>query len=143
MAEFQYLKRETEQNPESEYINDLRILRRFVQNGSFGYHQSDDVVFQRLKSRYPRAHSAFGEERRREVLQRYEHSPYIEKQKSTYPNNPDKDGYIQSLDRLRHVMILFRLGYGSREMNLLRVNSSKRFPEAYEAFERELEDLYI
>jgi hypothetical protein len=37
MAESQYLKQEMEQNPEPEYINDLRILRRFVQSGSFGY----------------------------------------------------------------------------------------------------------
>ena len=70
MAESQYLKREMEQYPEPEYLNDLRILRRFVQNGSFGYHQCNDVDFQRLKSRYPRAYSAFSEERRREVLQR-------------------------------------------------------------------------
>src|SRR5215213_1832496 len=139
MAESQYLKREMEQNPESEYINDLRILRRFVQNGSFGYHQSEDLVFQRLKSRYPRAYSAFGEERRRETLQRYEYSPYIEGQKRTYPDNPDKESYIKSLDRLRHVMILFKLGYGSKEMNMLRVNSSRRYPEAFEAFEKELE----
>src|SRR5215211_6438230 len=118
MAESQYLKREMEQNPEPEYLNDLRILRRFIQDGSFGYHQSDDVVFQRLKSRYSRAYSAFGEERRRETLQRYENSPYIEEQKRTYPNNPDKDGYIESLKRLRHLMILFRLGYGSREMSM-------------------------
>ncbi len=39
-------------------------------------------------------------------------------------------------------MILFKLGYGSREMAMLKVNSSKRYPEAYEAFERELEDLH-
>src|SRR5919107_910706 len=117
MSESQYLKREMEQNPEPEYINDLRILRRFIENGSFGYHQTNDVVFQRLKSRYPRAYSAFGEERRRETLQRYEHSAYIEEQKRNYPNNPDKDDYLKSLQRLRHVMILFKLGYGSREMN--------------------------
>src|SRR5215212_1393645 len=106
MSESQYLKREMERNPEPEYINDLRILRRFVQNGSFGFKQSDDVVFQRLKSRYPRAYSAFGEERRRETLQRYEHSPYIEEQKQVYPDNPDKDGYIKALERLRHIMIM-------------------------------------
>ena len=38
-------------------------------------------------------------------------------------------------------MILFRLGYGSREMAMKRVNSSRRYPEAFEAFERELEGL--
>src|SRR5215213_8882464 len=113
MAESQYLKREMEQNPEEpEYLNDLRILRRFVQNGSFGFHQSDDVVFQRLKTRYPRAYSAFGEERRRETLEKYRYSPYIEAQIRTYPNNPGKDDYIEALKRLRNAMIMFRLGYG-------------------------------
>jgi hypothetical protein len=38
-------------------------------------------------------------------------------------------------------MILFKLGYGSREMNILRVNSSRRYPDAWDAFERELEDM--
>src|SRR5215204_7292351 len=133
MSESAFIRREMEQHPEPEYINDLRILRRFVQNGSFGFKQSNDVVFQRLKTRYPRAYSAFGEERRREILEKYQHSPYIELQRQVYPNNPDKDDYLKRLERLRHVMILFRLGYGSREMNMLRVNSSGRYPEAYEA----------
>ncbi len=36
----EYIDRETENHPEPEYLADLRILRRFVQNGSFGYRQS-------------------------------------------------------------------------------------------------------
>ncbi len=140
-SESEYLTKELEDHPEPEYINDLRILRRFIQNGSFGFKQSDDLVFQRLKARYPQAYSAFGEERKRETLERYKDSPYIEEQIRTYPNNPDKDGYLKSLERLRNVMILFKLGYGSREMAMLKVNSKNRYPEAYEAFERELEDL--
>ena len=138
MTESPYIQREMEQNPEPEYINDLRILRRFVQNGSFGFKQSEDVVFQRLKARYPRAFSALGEERRREILEKYEHSSYIEEQERTYPNNPDKDGYIEALKRLRHLMIMSKLGYGSREMSMAFVNSKNRYPEAYEAFEKEL-----
>src|SRR5215207_6312705 len=142
-SESDYLKREAENHPdEPEYLNDLRILRRFIQNGSFGFKQSNDVIFQTLKARYPEAYSAFGEERRRETLERYKDSPYIEEQRKTYPNNPDKDKYLKSLERLRHVMILFKLGYGSREMAMLRVSSKRRYPKAYEAFERELEDTY-
>jgi hypothetical protein len=38
-------------------------------------------------------------------------------------------------------MLMLRLGYGSRKMNMLRVNSGKRYPEAHEAFEKELENL--
>jgi hypothetical protein len=75
----------------------------------------------------------------RQSKSKHGHSHYIEKQKRTYPGNPDKDGYLESLERLRHVMILSKLGYGSREMNMARVNSSRRYPEAYEAFEKELE----
>ena len=141
MSESPYITRETEQHPEPEYLSDLRILRRFVQNGSFGYRESEDVVFQTLKARYPQAYDAFGRERKQEVLQDYEHSPYIERQRRTYPNNSDKDDYLKSLERLRHVMILFRLGYGSREMNMVRVNSRRRLSEDFEAFKRESEHL--
>jgi hypothetical protein len=77
----------------------------------------------------------------RETLEKYRYSPYIELQRRVYPNNPDKDDYLKALERLRNIMILFKLGYGSREMAMLRVNSKKRCPEAYEAFEKELEDL--
>ena len=141
MSKSEYIKRELLQHPEAEYLADLRILRRFVQNGSFGYRASKDVVFQTLKARYSAAYYAFGEERKREVLERYVRSPYIEEQRRTYPNNPDKDGYLKSLEGLRHIMILFKLGYGSREMAMLRVNSKRRYPEAYEVFERELGDI--
>jgi hypothetical protein len=141
MSESEYSRREMEDHPEPEYLSDLRILRRFVQNGSFGYRASQDVVLQTLKARYPQAYSAFGEERKQKVLEEYEHSPYIELQRRTYPNNPDKDRYLKSLERLRHIMILFKLGYGSREMSMLKVNSKRRYPEAYETFTRELKGL--
>jgi hypothetical protein len=101
MSESPYLEEQIESHPEPEYISDLRILRRFVQNGSFGFKQSEDVVFQTLKARYPEAYSIFGEERRRETLERYMDSPYIELQTRTYPNNPGKDDYLKSLERLR------------------------------------------
>jgi hypothetical protein len=142
MPESDYLRRETENHPdEPEYLNDLRILRRFVQKGSVGYRQSDDVIFRTLKARYPEAYSAFGRERKRDVLEANAHSPYLEEQRRTYPDNPNKDGYLEALQRLRNVMILSKLGYGSREMAMLEVNSRRRYPEAYDAFEGELEDL--
>ena len=138
MSESPYIKREMENHPEPEYISDLRILRRFVHNGSFGYRESKDVVFQTLKGRYPQAYSAFGEERKREVLEKYEHSPYIERQRRVYPNNADKDMYLKSLERLRHHMIMFRLGYGDRIRAMSLTNLKNRYPEAYKAFEKEL-----
>src|SRR5215211_2006119 len=109
MSASPYIRREMEQHPEPEYINDLRILRRFVLGGSFGYRQSNDVVFQRLKTRYPEAYSAFGEERRRETLEKYEHSPHIE-QIEALPGSEYRQKWLMDLRELR-MMILFRLGY--------------------------------
>ena len=57
MAESEYIPKEAEEHTKTVYLNDLRILRRFVQNGSFGYEVSGDVVFQTLKCRYPEARS--------------------------------------------------------------------------------------
>ena len=143
MSDSPYLRKEIEYHPdEPEYLCDLRILRRFVQNGSFGYRGSDDVVFQRLMTRYPEAYNAFGAERKREVLERYEHSPYIELQRRTYPNNPDKDDYLEALKRLRHHMIMFRLGYGDRIRAMAFTTLRNRYPEAYEAFEGELGNVW-
>jgi hypothetical protein len=141
MGDSEYIRSEMEEHPEPEYLSDLRILRRFVYNGSFGYRASKDVVFQTLKARYPQAYDAFGRERKHEVLEKHEHSSYIERQRRTYPANPDKDRYLKSFERLRHVIILFKLGYGTREMAILKVNSKRRYPEAYEPFEGELENL--
>ena len=44
-----------EQHPDRRYLANLRILSRFVYNGSFGYRESKDAVFQRLETRYPEA----------------------------------------------------------------------------------------
>ena len=142
MSESAYLEREIENYPdEPEYLTDLRILMRFVQNGSFGYRASNDVVFQRLMTRYSEAYNVFGAERKRETLDKYERSPYIELQRRTYPNNPEKDRYLEALKRLRHHMIMFRLGYGDRIMAMAFATLRNKYPEAYDAFSRELEDL--
>lgn len=101
MSESPYIKREMENHPEPEYITDLRVLRRFVQNGSFGLKQSEDVVFQTLKARYPQAYDAFGRERKREVLQEYEHSPYIERQRRT--NTPNGGSSMAKTIRSRSI----------------------------------------
>ena len=140
-SESPYIKREMENHPEPEYLADLRILRRFVYNGSFGYQESKDVIFQRLKERYPQAYDAFGRERKREVLEGYTHSLYIEEQARTYPANPDKDDYLAALTRLRHHMIMFKLGYGDRIRAMGFTTLKNRYPEAHAAFEGELEAL--
>src|SRR5215211_2001817 len=107
MSESPYLEQEIESHPdEPEYINDLRILRRFIQNGSFGYRQSDDTIFQRLKTRYPEAYSAFGRERKRETLEKYKFSPYIA-QVEALPDSEYKEKWLRDLKELRKIMILF------------------------------------
>jgi hypothetical protein len=143
MSESEYIIREIENHTEPGYPSDLRILRRFVQNGSFGYRASDDVVFQRLKTRYPEAYGAFGEERRREVLDKYERSPYIEEQTRAYPNNPAKDGYLEALMRLRHHTIMFKIGYVDRIGAMGFTTLKNRYPEAHESFEQELSALAV
>jgi len=140
MSESPYIRSEMEQHPEPEYINDLRILRRFVQNGSFGYRQSDDVVFQTLKTRYPEAYSALGEERRRETLEKYSHSPYIG-QIEALPDSEYKEKWLKDLRELRKLMILFGLGYGGYAMGMIFGKLKNKHPEAHDAFKRELEDL--
>lgn len=141
MSESEYIRREIEQHPEPEYHSDLRILRRFVYDRSFGYRQSKDVVFQTLKARYPEAYSAFGRERKGEVLEAYRTSAYIQGQRRTYPNNPDKEGYLEALERLRQHMIMFKLGYGDRIRAMAFTYGKNRYPEAHDAFRRELEGL--
>jgi len=59
-----------------------------------------------------------------------------------YPNNPDKESYLKALARLRHLMVLFKLGCRSREMSMALTNLKNRYPEAHEALKKELEDLY-
>ena len=141
MSESPYLRQRIEiHSDEPEYINDLRILRRFVQTGSFGYRQSDDVVFQRLRSRYPEAYSAFGEERRRETLEKCRHSPYIE-QIEALPDSEYREKWLKDLRELRKIMILFRLGYGGYAMGMIFGKLKNRHPEAHDAFKKELEDL--
>ena len=102
-------------------------------------------MFQRLqegiRKRITQTYNAFGQEQKREVLERYKNSPYKELQTGNYPNNPDKNAYLQTFKRLRFLMIMFKLGYRSREMNMALTNSTNRYPEAFEAFERELEDV--
>lgn len=129
----------TERIYDFEYVNDLRILKRFVQAGSFGYKEFDDEVFKRLANRYPEAYSAFGKERKQDVLEANARSEYIERQRETYPNNPDKPFYLARLEKLKTLMILSKLGYGSREMSMALTNGKRTYPEAAAAFEEEIE----
>ena|SRR5918997_3777152 len=95
-------------HPEAGYLSDLGMLRRFVRNGSFGYREPDNVVFQTLT--VPGGVLGFRQRAEKEVLERYARSPYVEDHMRIYPNTPDKNGYLRSLES----------------------------PEAFESFEAEL-----
>lgn len=154
MSESLYIRWVKNKSPEPDprYVHDLVALRAMVRQedcqGDIGWGGSwTKERYQQLRDKHPEALLAFEaelgwkkeeEQLRQETLERYKDSPYIELQRKTFPNNPDKDGYLKSLERLRNIMILFKLGYGSREMSMLKVNSKRRYPEAHEAFEGEL-----
>ncbi len=78
------------------------------------------------------------EQLQRETLEKHRYSPYIAEVEG-WPDSEGKGKYIGDLKRLRHFMILFKLGYGSREMTMLKVNSKNRYPEAFDPFGEELE----
>ncbi len=157
MSESPYIRwvKNKDPEPDPNYVYELNVLRAMVRQedyqGDIGWGGTwTKERYQRLRNGHPEAVMAFeaevrwGREEaqlRRETFERYKDSPYLEEQKRAYPGNPNKDRYLEKIGRLRHVMILFKLGYGSREMAMLKVNSSKRYPEAREAFERELEGL--
>ncbi len=58
-----------------------------------------------------------------------------------WPVSPEKDHYLEALKQLRHLMILFKLGYEDQPMSYAFTTLRNRYPEAYEIFEKELEDL--
>lgn len=64
-------------------------------------------------------------------------------QTRTYPNNPDKDGYLEALMRLRHHTIMFKLGYGDRIRAMGFTALKNRYPEAHEPSEQELSALAV
>ncbi len=151
VAESPYIRwvRNKDAEPDQQYVYELNVLRAMVRQedrpGDVGWGGTwTKGRYQRLKDKRPEAVLAFeaelGERGGAAAAgdpRKYGYSAYLEEQTRTYPN---KYGYLKALKRLRNVMILFKVGYGSREIAMLRVNSKRRYPEAYEAFERKVED---
>ena len=109
----------------------------------------DKERYQRLRDEYPEALMAFEAEIRwakeearlpQETFERHKDSPYLEEQRRAYPANPDKDGYLEKIGRLRYVMILKKRGYVDGMIAMAFTNLSNAYPEAHEAFRKELED---
>jgi len=140
--------------PDPQYVHELNVLRAMVRQedrqGDIGWGGSwTKERYQNLKEKHPEAVMAFEreirqekerEQHRRETLEKHRHSPYIEEVEG-WPTSEAKDHYLKDLKQLRDVMIHSNLGYigyaGGAILGALR----SKYPQAHEAFEKELADL--
>jgi hypothetical protein len=78
-------------------------------------------------------------ESRRKIFERLMPSPYIEQMKRELPDSTEKNEYLRDLRNLKWLMIasskLGGTGYGG---GILLRGLGDRYPEAHDAFEREL-----
>ena len=136
------------------YIHELVVLRAMVRQehrqGDAGWGGTwTKERYQSLKDKHPEAVMAFErelrqekarEQHRRETLEKYRHSPYLEEVEG-WPSSEAKDRYLKDLKQLKDVMIHSNLGYigyaGGAILGALR----SKYPQAHEAFEKELADL--
>lgn len=155
-SESPYIKRVKNKFPEPDpdYIYELNVLRAMIRqenrqgNKGWGGRTWTKERYHRLKERYPEAVLAFeaelrweqeAEQRIRETLEKYRHSPYIEEVEG-WPDSEAKDNYLRDLRQLRDVMIQSKkLGYGGYAMSVIYRKLKDRHPQAYEAFEKEIE----
>lgn len=151
-----YIKRVRNKHPEPDpqYIYELNCLRAMVRQE---YRQGDKgwggtwtkERHQSLKEKHPEALMAFEaelrwekeeEQHRREILERYKHSTYIEEVEG-WPDSEAKESYLQDLRQLRDVMIRSKkLGYGGYAMSMIYKKLRDKYPNAYEVFAEELEE---
>ena len=123
MSESPYIRlvKNKDPGPDPDYVHDLVVLRAMVRQedrqGDIGWGGTwTKERYQRLRDEHPEALMAFEAEIRwakeearirRETFERHKDSPYLEEQRRAYPENPDKERYLQKIGRLRYVMILF------------------------------------
>jgi hypothetical protein len=103
--------------------------------------------YESLKGKHPEALMAFEaelrqekdeEQHRRETLEKYSYSPYIEEVEG-WPDSEAKDCYLKDLKRLRDVMLhLRKLRYGGFAMGMIYGKLKNKYPEAHQAFNEEL-----
>lgn len=149
-----YIKRIKSKHPEPDpqYIYELNVLRAMVRQedrqGGIGWGGTwTKERYQRLAEKHPEALMAFEaelrwereeEHRRRETLERYRHSPYIEEVEG-WPESEARESYLRDLKRLRDVMIHSKkLKYGGCAMGMIYGKLKNKYPEAHEAFKKEL-----
>jgi len=141
--------------PDPNYIYELNVLRAMVRQedrqGDVGWGGTwTKERYQQLKDKLPEPLLAFEAELRwereearlrRETLEKYKDSPYIEEVEG-WPHSEGKDKYLGDLKRLRDIMIRSkRLGYGSYTMGMIYGKLKSKYPEAHKVFGREIEGL--
>ena len=138
------------------YLQELEILEAMVRKEDRSWFDSSwrgewtKERYRELREKYPEAYEAFESELwkekgrdQREIKTRRNlvPSPYIEQMTRDLPDSEEKDKSLKELRRAKDAMIDMRLGYGSQPMSYLLVDWKNRHPEAYEAFEEEIEGI--
>ncbi len=154
MSESPYIRRIRDKRPEPDslYVYELNVLRAMVRQeyrqGDVGWGGSwTKERYQYLKDKHPEALMAFEaelrwereeEQLRRETLEKYKDSPYIEEVEG-WPDSEGKDKYLRDLKRLRDIMIRSKkLGYGGYAMGMIYGKLKNKYPKAHEVFKEEL-----
>jgi hypothetical protein len=149
-----YIRRIRDKRPEPDslYVYELNVLRAMVRQeyrqGDVGWGGSwTKERYQYLKDKHPEALMAFEaelrwereeEQLRRETLEKYKDSPYIEEVEG-WPDSEGKDKYLRDLKRLRDIMIRSKkLGYGGYAMGMIYGKLKNKYPKAHEVFKEEL-----
>ncbi len=135
------------------YLHELEVLRAMLRQEDYqesGWGGSwTRERYQDLKEKHPDALMVFEtelriekerERHRRDNLQRLVPSPYIERQKE-FPDSEDKDEYLRKLRNLKWLMIASKFGNVGYAGGMALTNLRNGYPEAYEAFGRELEGI--
>ncbi len=100
-----------------------------------------------MREKYPEAYEAFKSELwaekgrdQREIRTRsnLEPSHYIERKRGESSDSEEEERYLKELKSFKNAMIHMRLGYGSQPMAYILTIWKGRYPEAYEAFQKEL-----
>ena len=141
--------------PDPRYVYELNVLRAMVRQedtqGDIGWGGTwTKERYQSLKEKHPEPLMAFEaelrwekerERLRQEALEKHRHPfPYIE-EVERWPESETRDHYLRDLRQLRDVMGHSKVGYIGYAGGAILGTLRSRYPEAHEAFERELEDL--
>ena len=142
-------RKENYPDPEHELMVLEAMVRQEDRQGDVGWGGTwTKERFQKLREKHPRAYKAYlarmkvqkaRKQHERETFERYSYSLYIEAKSRELPEPGESDRYLEKLKQLKALMILYKLGYGDRMMAMAFTNLKNSYPEAYEAFKKELE----